>query len=298
MSSLAVTAGLRRHLSPYLWFAPAFAVLGGVLVYPWMWSFYVSFHEWSVAVQDAPTWVGAANYRGVLTDGLFYASLRNSVVLVVASVALQLVLGLGYAVLLDTGGRVRQVFLTLVMLPFILAPVMVGLIWKILLQDQFGLVNYYLRLVGFGSVRWLSDPSTTMLTIVTLEVWQYTPFVILILYAGLQAIPGELREAAEIDGASARQVFHHITLPFLRDLILIVVLFRLIFALRTFDVVYTLFKSGGPGNAGMVLGVYLFEELKVNWELGRAAAISYVMLALTILLSVALTRSTFRSQEE
>jgi multiple sugar transport system permease protein len=255
---------LRRRVFPYLWFVPIFAVLGSVLIYPWIWSFYVSFHEWNVALQDSPSYVGAANYRAVLGDALFHRSLWNSVVLVVVSVALQFLLGLTYAVLLDSGGRGRQTFLTLIMLPFVLAPVMVGLIWKILLQDQFGIVNYYLRRLGMGGLRWLSDPSTTMLTIVTLEVWQYTPFVVLILYAGLQAVPVELREAARIDGASSTQTFRFITLPSLRALILVVLLFRVIFALRTFDVVYTLFKSGGPGNAGMVLGVYLFEELRAG----------------------------------
>ncbi len=213
-------------------------------------------------------------------------------VLIVVSVVVETALGLACAVLLDSGVRARQMFLTVIMLPFVLAPVMVGLTWKILLQDQFGLVNYYLRRLGLGAPQWLSDPSFTMITIIGLEIWQYTPFVVLILYAGLQAIPGEIRESARVDGASALQMFRFITVPHLMSLILIVVLFRVIFALRTFDVVYTLFKSGGPGNAGMVLGVYLYEELKVSWELGKASAISYVILILTLLLSVSLTWRT------
>jgi ABC-type sugar transport system permease subunit len=192
--------------------------------------------------------------------------------------------------------RVRLLGAAERMLPFVLAPVMVGLTWKLLLQDQFGLINYYLRRLGFSAPQWLSDPSFTMITIIGLEIWQYTPFVVLILYAGLQAIPGEIRESARVDGASAFQMFRFITVPHLMSLILIVVLFRVIFALRTFDVVYTLFKSGGPGNAGMVLGVYLYEELKVSWELGKASAISYVILILTVVLSVSLTWRTMRAE--
>jgi len=281
-----------KPLSPYVWLLPACAVLGAVFVYPWAWSLWLSFHSWNVAVEDVPTYVGLKNYFDILRDRLFWLALQNSVLLIVVSVVAQTALGLVYAVLLDSGVRARQFFLTAVMLPFVLAPVMVGLAWKILLQDQFGLINYYLRRLGLGAPQWLSDPSFTMVTIIGLEIWQYTPFVILFLYAGLQAIPDEIRESARVDGASAVQMFRFITVPHLMRLILIVVLFRVIFALRTFDVVYTLFKSGGPGNAGMVLGVYLYEELKVSWELGKASAISYVILILTLVLSASLTWRT------
>lgn len=281
-----------KAVSPYVWLLPACAVLGGVFAYPWGWSFWLSFHTWNVAVEDTPTFVGLKNYVAIFRDGLFWFSLQNSIVLIVVSVVVQTALGLVCAVLLDSVVRARQVFLTVIMLPFVLAPVMVGLTWKILLQDQFGLINYYLRRLGLGAPQWLSDPSFTMITIIGLEIWQYTPFVVLILYAGLQAIPGEIRESARVDGASGLQMFWFITVPHLMSLILIVVLFRVIFALRTFDVVYTLFKSGGPGNAGMVLGVYLYEELKVSWELGKSSAISYVILILTVVLSVSLTWRT------
>lgn len=285
-----------KLVSPYVWLLPAFTVLGGVFAYPWGWSLWLSFHAWNVAVEDTPSYVGLKNYLDILGDGLFWRALQNSGLLIAVSVVVQTVFGLTYAVLLDSGVRARQFFLTAVMLPFVLAPVMVGLTWKILLQDQFGLVNYYLRRLGFSAPQWLSDPSFTMITIIGLEIWQYTPFVVLILYAGLQAIPGEIRESARVDGASALQMFRFITVPHLMSLILIVVLFRVIFALRTFDVVYTLFKSGGPGNAGMVLGVYLYEELKVSWELGKASAISYVILILTVVLSVSLTWRTMRAE--
>jgi multiple sugar transport system permease protein len=294
----AVDGRTRRWklVSPYVWVVPVFAVLGAVFAYPWGWSLWLSFHTWNVAVDDAPTWVGLKNYVDIVRDRSFWLALQNSVFLIVASVVAQTALGLAYAVLLDSGVRARQLFLTIVMLPFVLAPVMVGLTWKILLQDQFGLLNYYLRRLGLGAPQWLSDPSFTMITIIGLEIWQYTPFVVLILYAGLQAIPGEIRESARVDGASALQMFRFITVPHLMSLILIVVLFRVIFALRTFDVVYTLFKAGGPGNAGMVLGVYLYEELKVSWELGKASAISYVILILTVLLSASLTWRTMRAE--
>jgi multiple sugar transport system permease protein len=296
--SRRLAATRSKKLYPYLWFLPMFGLLGTVLVYPWIWSLYLSFHTWNVALQDSPSFTGVMNYEAILADRLFWSSLKNSLVLIVISVPLQFVFGLGYALLLDTGVRARQVFLTAVMLPFVLAPVMVALIWKILLQDEFGVVNYYLRVVGIGGVPWLSSPSLTMATIIILEIWQYTPFVVLILYAGLQAIPGEIREAAKVDGASATQLLFFITLPCLKNLILIVLLFRTIFAVRTFDVIYGLFGAGGPANAGMVVGVYLFEELTVNWELGKASAISYVVLLLTMLLSVSLTYRIFRVEEE
>jgi multiple sugar transport system permease protein len=152
--------------------------------------------RWTVEV-EAP---GMRRLLDILRDGLFWLALRNSAMLIAVSVIAQTALGLAYAVLLDSGVRARQMFLTTIMLPFVLAPVMVGLTWKILLQDQFGLINYYLRRLGFSAPQWLSDPSFTMITIIGLEIWQYTPFVVLVLYAGLQAIPGEVRESARVDG--------------------------------------------------------------------------------------------------
>lgn len=275
----------QKRLYPYVLLSPVLLIMAAVLLYPWIVSFLLSFQSWTPLRPVPSRFVGLDNYVRIFTDAAFWSSLQNTAILVVATVTIQFLAGFGLALMLNSITVGRGLLLTMFLLPLMVTPSVVGLSWKMLLHNEWGIFNWALTTVGLPRVGWLSDPSWTLFTIILVDVWQHMPFGALILLAGLQAIPEEQLEAARVDGASSFQSFVHIVLPFLMPLILITLLFRVIFALRTFDIIYSLFRSGGPANAGMVIGVYLYEQLRLTWRLGFASAISYVLLMLTMALA-------------
>lgn len=272
----------QKQIAPYLWFVPITVIMAAVLLYPWILSLQLSFQSWTPLRPAPPRWAGIENYTRIFSDPAFYQAMKRTAILVVTTVTIQFFAGFGIALLLNAIRVGRAVLLTMFLLPLLITPSVVGLSWKMLLHNQWGLFNWTLDSLGFARIGWLSDPDWTLPTIIMVDVWQHTPFGVLILLAGLQAVPEEQLEAAKVDGASDVQVFFHIILPFLAPLILITLLFRLIFALRTFDIIFALFRSGGPANEGMVIGVYLYQQLRVAWKLGEASATSFVLLALTM----------------
>lgn len=274
-----------RQIYPYVLLAPVMLIMAAVLLYPWVISFLLSFQSWTPLRPIPARFVGLENYVRIFTDPSFWSSLQNTAILVIATVSIQFFLGFGLALMLNSITVGRGFLLTMFLLPLMVTPSVVGLSWKMLLHNEWGIFNWVLEAFGMARIGWLSDPNWTLFTIILVDVWQHMPFGALILLAGLQAIPEEQLEAARVDGASSLQSFWHIVLPFLMPLILITLLFRVIFALRTFDIIYSLFRSGGPANAGMVIGVYLYEQLRLTWRLGFASAISYVLLMLTMALA-------------
>lgn len=286
-----------QPLLPYVWLLPAFAVLLSVLIYPWIWTLTLSFVVWNPLRVQPARFAGVANYLEVLTSARFWQTFENTVLLVLMRVPLEFLIGFGLALLLNRKLKGTAIFRTICLLPMMLAPSIVGLTWKVLLHDELGVFNWVLREAGMGQVGWLSNPALSLFVITLVSVWQNAPFVMLVMLAGLQTVSAEQIEAARVDGATSTQVFRHITLPWLKTLILLVLFFRVIFALRTFDVVYALFKSGGPANAAMVFGVYLYESLRVSWELGTASAISMLLLLVTIAFSLVFVIGMIRRWE-
>lgn len=271
----------------YLFILPALLILLFSVVYPWFWSFWASMTNWRLTSISAPEFIGLKNYIGILTDDKFLLSLSNSIVFMVASVVAQVVLGLVIALLLNRRFFARKVLMIGILLPYMLTPTMVGLVWKMLLHSNWGVINYYLRTLGMATVPdWLGDPQFTMLTLTVVATWLHTPWVTLMIFAGLQSISDEYIEAAKVDGASSMQILWRITLPMLKQLLVIVILFRMVFSFREFDIIYSLFNSGGPGNAAMLLGVYLYQIFSGSWDIGRASAVSFIMLLITIVLSI------------
>lgn len=275
----------RKKLSVYLYFVPALGMLGFAVIYPWIWSFAISLCKWRISTGKPPSFIGLDNYLWVLKDAGFHLSLRNTLKFVLISVPLQFFFGLLVAVLLNRKLRARRFLMVGVLLPYMLTPTMVGLVWKMLLNNSWGVINYYLRVLGIGVPDWLGDPSVTMWTLGIIATWLHMPWCALMLFASLQAISEEMMEAARVDGANAWQCFYNVTLPSLKPVMLIVIAFRLVFSLREFDVIYSLFNAGGPGNSAMVLGVYLYNIFSKNWDIGRSSAVSFVMLVITLAIS-------------
>lgn len=286
----------KKAIHPYLWFLPMGVIVCGILLYPWLWSLYLSLHSWSPLRPGSPLYIGLTNYLEVLTDPGFWNSVRITVELMVLSVGGQFIIGFALALLLNRIRKGRGVFVSILMLPMMLTPSVIGLIWKFLLHGEWGTLNYFISLVGLEPLKWMSDPSVTLYTVSLISIWQNMPFVMLVLLAGLQTVPQDLMDASRVDGATGLQSFRYIILPWLRPLMNIALMFRVVFALRTFDVVYSMWRSGGPGKSAQVLGVYLYEEYRWAWAIGRSSAISYILLGITFLFSLVFARDLLRRE--
>jgi len=279
---------LRRAASrntPYVLLLPSAAILTAVLAYPWVWSFIVSFMRWSPIDPGGPTFVGFENYATIFGSAEFWRSVGLTLQLVLLTVPAELVLGFLLAYMLNTDLRGRGFFQTLLVMPMMVVPAMAGIAWLVMLHPVYGALPYWFGELGLPQIGWMIDPGTALYTVALVEIWRNTPMVMLILFAGLRSLPPELADAARVDGANGLQYVLFIVLPSLRPFILFCLLIMTMFELRTFDTVFVLFESGGPGQGAQVLGVYLYERFTSSYDFGISSALAYVLLGLTIVLS-------------
>ena len=295
---MAATPLSARPIYPFLWLAPAFAILIAVLVYPWLWSGYLTVFKWNPIRQQPPTFVGLQNFIDVFSNPRFLHALRRTLILAAIHISASLGIGLLVSMVLNSGIRWQRFFRVAVMFPLVLTPVAVGLMWRIILHEQWGILNYLLSWLGLRKVEWLSNPSLTLPVITVVHTWRQSPFMVLILLAALQSLPTEHIEAAVIDGATRRQQFWYIILPWLRPATVVGILFLSIFALRVFAIVLSIYGGPGPGNAGELLGVYLYEHFRKTWEFGTTSAISYSLLLLTLLLGLTIIKTLYVEHKE
>ena len=264
--------------------APTISVLLGLTVYPLIYSIQVSFQT------ESGTFT-FANFSRLVSDQFFLSALTHTFVYAVAALTIEFLLGLALALLLHGAIRGRNWFRALLLVPLMLPPVVVGVIWRLMLNSNFGALNGTLKRFGIStdSLTWTASPKLAMVSVIVADVWQWTPFMFLILLAGLQAIPQEPYEAALVDGSTAWQTFRYVTLPLLKPAILIALLLRTIDLLRVFDHIFIL-TEGGPGFATETLSLYIYRTAFRFSNFGYAAAMSFVLLLLTNLISVAYIR--------
>jgi multiple sugar transport system permease protein len=285
---------LSPRLGPYLFLLPVASILVGILVGPTVYAGVISFASYDMFSQ-VMTYVGLANYRKIFADPVFFQAVYNTAIYTLLVVGGEFVLGLAVALLLNRELPAAGVLRSLMIAPWVLSEVIAGLNWRMMLQDNYGVVNYAVRLLGFepGSTPWLSSPTWAMISVVLVDIWHNMPFVALVLLAGLQALPLEPFEAAKVDGATRWRIFRDVTLPLLQPAILAVVLFRTMFAFREFTIPWTI-TAGGPADATTVLSIYLYKQMLTFFSFGTAAAVSVVMLVLTLLLTLSFMRGIFR----
>lgn len=270
---------------PYLLLAPALIVLLAVLVYPMLSSLVYSFQRYNLLRPDAgQPFVGLENYRTLLSSSQFWNSLRITLLFTAISVFVEFFLGLALALLLNRDIPGLRIFRTIILIPFLSTPVVVALAWKFMLHAEYGMVNYFLGLLGIPPQIWLG-PELAFPSIVLVEIWQHTSFVVLILLAGLQALPNDPYEAAIMDGATNWQLLWKITLPLLRPVILVALVFRTMFTLRVFDTMWVL-TGGGPADATRTLSISIYLTGFRQFELGIGAALSWILLIVTMLISL------------
>ncbi|MEM3713560.1 MAG: sugar ABC transporter permease [Nitrososphaeria archaeon] len=274
-----------KEIKKYLLIGPGILPLIILIVYPLILLFIMSFSEVNFEVGGVKyNFIGVGNFRKILSDELFLKSFNVTLVFSITCVIVELFLGLimALAVIGIKGSTIlRTVFVMGMMLP----PVTVALIWRTLLSSDFGIVNYLLTILGFAPVNWLGDHNMAVLSIIVVDIWHWTGFVFLIIFAGLISLPIEPFEAAKIDGASSWQTFRFITFPLMRSTFLVAGLFRMIDIIQAFPEIWLL-TYGGPSFATTILNilVYLISFQWFNW--GYAATVSIIMLILSVTLAV------------
>lgn len=290
-----------RWLS-FLFVTPTFIILVFVAIYPLIWSLSASFtNRTLLSNENTPVEsVGLENYEELLTEDRPWERFVVTARIVGPSVFFQLVLGFAIAMLLNRKFAGRGVLMTMLLIPMMLSPVVVALFWRFMMQGD-GVLNYYISDVfGFEPVLWLSDRSIIPWSVVLVDVWMWTPFMMLISLAGLSAVPKYLYEAAEVDRAGAWFRFRHITLPIVAPLLLIGVIFRTMDAYKMIDTIFVLVGDrGGAGRAAQTAGLYVYDVAFKNFETGLGSAYGYIMLIVIIALANLLIRSlnSFKGQQ-
>jgi multiple sugar transport system permease protein len=277
------TTGMQRWLDRQftrIAVLPTTAMMLLIFGVPLAFSFYLSFQGWSPEqALFAGTFAGTANYEDLLTDPQFLKSLSVTFVYTATTVATELACGLGIALLLNIDLPWIGLFRTALVVPMMITPIVAALSWKLLLDPDHGVVNYWIG----SHIVWLGRPDTALISVMVVNLWQNAPYVAVLLLAGLRSLPSEPVEAASIDGASRLQVFWHITLPLLKPYILVALLLRTIFEFRAFDNIYVM-TSGGPANATMSLSMFTYLASFVRFDLSLGAAASWLMLLICLLL--------------
>ena len=278
-STTATQRWLDRHFAR-LAVLPTSAMMLLIFGIPLAFSLCLSFAGWSPEqTLFAGNFVGSANYADLLTDPQFLRSLSVTFIYTTVTVATEMALGLGIALLLDIDLPWIGLFRTALVVPMMITPIVAALCWKLLLDPDHGVVNYWIG----SHIVWLGRPDTALISVMVVNLWQNAPYVAILLLAGLRSLPNEPVEAASIDGASRWQVFWHITLPLLRPYILVALLLRTIFEFRAFDNIYVM-TSGGPANATMSLSMFTYLASFVRFDLSLGAAASWLMLMICLLL--------------
>jgi multiple sugar transport system permease protein len=274
----------------WLFLLPSVAILAFLAIYPFIQGIWMSFHEWPLAA-DTRMWVGLGNYEALVESDRFLGSARATVIFTGVSVGLELIIGVALALYLRSlSSNWRPVFRTIFILPMVMTPIATGLMWRLLLNGQIGVVNWMIiNFLGMSPPAWTSSPMVAMATVIMIDIWQWTPLIVMIVYAGLLSIPETMYEAARVDGAPRLAVFRHITLPQIKYMIGIAVVFRLMRSFRSFDIIW-LVTNGGPGTATEILNIYLYRVAFVNLQGGQAAALGIILLVVTIAITMGIIR--------
>jgi multiple sugar transport system permease protein len=270
----------RRRAEAWLLLSPCLIYLIAFAIFPLLYSLRLSFTDLTAA-EGTGRWVGLKNYGDLLRDPLFWNAAFNSAVMVTATVTIQVVLGIALALFFDLRLKGSSIVRGILVLPMLITPIVVGVMWRALLNPEWGVVNWAIAQFGYEAPNWLGSVEMAMKTLVLVDVWQWTPFVFIIVFARMQVLPRDVYEAAKIDGAGRLATFRHITLPLLTPAIAFAAIFRAVDAFRSFDLVYGL-SYGGPARSTTTLSFFSFQNGFQFHNYGYAAAVAYMMLLILI----------------
>lgn len=313
--------GMQDYRLKMMFIMPTMILLIVMNIFPLLWSLILSFTKYSAIAPESPDFVGTENYVQLLSDASTWSYFRTTAYFVVLAVSAQFIIGFGLALLLNRDFKGKSIITPLMLVPMMLSPVVVGLFWRFILDTQWGLLNYLISLVpksvlvfmsgldhiayksnfpyvinpsitdglqkmveNARGIIWLTRPKSALFSLVIIDTWMWSPFMMLLSLAGLSAVPKYLYEAAEIDRASAWFKFRHITLPLVAPLLYIALLFRTMDAFKLFDLVI-IGTNGGPGSATETVSLNLYRRAFESWNTGESCALAYILLIIIIALS-------------
>lgn len=256
---------------------PCVLVIAVVIVYPILYTFHMSLHSWFISATTKPKFVGLENFVKIFTaDERFFSALKVTIYFTGISVLIEVILGIGLAQFFNRDFFGKSFARSLMILPIASTPVAISLVWRNMYDPVRGIANYFLSLLHLPQFVWLKDPYTVIPSLILVDVWQWTPLVMLIALAGMTALPLDPYEAAVIDGASAWQLFRYITLPLIKPSIVVATIFRFIDSVKTFDMIYVT-SEGGPGVASQILNLYAFDQGFRYFHMGYASSLLVVL---------------------
>ncbi|KQW63537.1 carbohydrate ABC transporter permease [Variovorax sp. Root411] len=270
---------------PAFYVGPAVLVMAAACLYPVISAIQLGFFDWSLGTPwSEARWVGMGNFLSAFSNPRVWSSLWTTLMFAAVCVSAEMVLGIALALALEHPVRGTAFFRTLFILPMMIAPIAVGLAWRYIFDAQFGLLNALLGVFGVAPMGWLADPTLAFIAIVIADIWQWTPFVFIMMVAALANVDGAVIEASRIDGARWWQMTFRVKLPMVMNVIAITLMMRLIDAFRVLEVIYVL-TFGGPGDSTEILSLHIYKTAFVGQQLGVAAAVSVLLLAVVAALS-------------
>jgi multiple sugar transport system permease protein len=301
---VATTPGVsRRRWLPrdaifgYALLVPAATLILVLVGYPFVRALWLSFHRKLLGRVEAP-WIGLGNYQALLTDNIFWLAVKNVFIFTATSVALKLALGLLIALILNEALPLRNLWRSIILLPYAMPTLVSVLVWKWMFSDIGGVLDYMLNQTNIkdGPMLWLSDPGKAMGSVIAVNVWRGFPFFVITLLAGLQGVPQDQYDAAKVDGAGVLARFWYVTIPSLLPVIAVVTLFSTILTFNDFAIIWVLTR-GGPGGATDVLSTLTYKIAIAGYELGKGVAVSVLMLPILVVLIILLGRFVNRREE-
>ncbi|NOX52394.1 MAG: sugar ABC transporter permease [Gammaproteobacteria bacterium] len=285
-----------RLIAPFIFIMPAVVILVVGLIIPVMYAAYLSFFDWDMGTPwETAQFLGLDNYRRMLTDVGVKSSIMVTLRYTFWTTTLEMILGILFALALEKPIKGASIFRTIFILPLMVSPIVVGLMWKYMLDARTGVINYYIEAIGnaipvlknFGFVRhaYLGDPHLALRALIVTDIWQWTPFIFIIILAGLQALPSESLEAAYVDGANWWKMTWHVKLPMILPLIIVTLLMRIIDVFRALEVIFIM-TFGGPGRTTEVLSLKIYKTAFTAQDLGYASVISVILISITLVLSI------------
>jgi multiple sugar transport system permease protein len=285
---------VRLAAVPYLLLLPAMLAMAAVSLYPMIDGARASLHKYRYGIDAGYT--GVENFKNIYNDAVFWQAVETTIRFILIAVSIETVLGLLLALLVARELRFLGLIRVSLILPMTIAPVVVGVIWRLLYASNIGIIDPLFRLVGLGTPDVLAHPTSAFIGLIAVDVWEWTPLIFLIILAGLESMPQDPLEAARVDGASALQVFFHHKLPLLRPVLLVAIVLRTIDAAGTFDQIFVLTK-GGPGTATQLIAIYSYNTAFLFNQYGHAMAMMISLLACLLLLMIAAVHLMRRSSE-